>query len=119
MVSYGQSLNGYHHERVNRQVHLESSEGAPMMKSFKQHIQEIGFSGRPIRNTDPIQYMIRSILSGDMELNIVDKQPSIIKKRILRDITDITQGNLPIWMPRKFKLTKKRQTALLTQLKKY
>jgi len=34
LVSYGQSLNGYHHERVNRQVHLESSEGAPMMNSF-------------------------------------------------------------------------------------
>jgi len=87
--------------------------------SLSTYIQEIGFSGRPVRNTDPIQYMIRSILDGDMELNIVDKQPSIIKKRILRDITDITQGTMPIWMPRKFKLTKKRQTALLTQLKKY
>jgi len=89
------------------------------MKSFKQHIQEIGFSGRSVRNTDPIQYMIRSILSGDMQLNIVDKQPSILKKRILRDITDIVNGKSLIWMPKKFKLQKKRQNDLLTQLKKY
>jgi hypothetical protein len=89
------------------------------MKSFKQHIQEIGFSGRPVRNTDPIQYMIRSILSGDMQLNIVDKQPSVLKKRILRDITDIVNGKSLIWMPKKFKLQKKRQNDLLTQLKKY
>ena len=89
------------------------------MRSFKQHIQEIGFSGRPVRNTDPIQYMIRSILSGDMQLNIVDKQPSILKKRILRDITDIVNGKSLIWMPKKFKLQKKRQNDLLTQLKKY
>jgi len=103
LVSYGQSLNGYHHEDEVIQTTYTRDR----------------LLCRPIRNTDPIQYMIRSILSGDMELNIVDKQPSIIKKRILRDITDITQGTMPIWMPRKFKLTKKRQTALLTQLKKY
>ena len=87
--------------------------------SLSTYIQEVGFSGRPVRNTDPIQYMIRSILDGDMELNIVDKQPSIIKKRILRDITDIVNGKSLIWMPKKFKLQKKRQSDLTIQLKKY
>ena len=75
--------------------------------------------GKPVRNVDPIQYMIRSILSGDMKLNIVDKQPDIIKKRILRDITDIVNGKSLLWMPRKFKLKKNRQSDLLVQLKKY
>ena len=89
------------------------------MKSFKDHIQEVGYSGRSVRNTDPIQYMIRSILSGDMKLNIVDKQPDIIKKRILRDIRDIVDGKSLLWMPRKFKLQKKRQRDLTTQLKAY
>ena len=89
------------------------------MKSFKDHIQEVGYSGRSVRNTDPIQYMIRSILSGEMKLNMVDKQPNIIKKRIIRDITDIVNGNSLLWMPRKFKLQKKRQKDLLTQLKAY
>ena len=89
------------------------------MKSFKQHIQEIGYSGRSVRNVDPIQYMIRSILDGDMKLDIVDKQPSIIKKRILRDIQDIVDGKSLLWMPRKFKLQKKRQRDLTTQLKAY
>ena len=89
------------------------------MKSFKDHIQEVGYSGRSVRNTDPIQYMIRSILSGDMKLNIVDKQPDIIKKRILRDIRDIVDGKSLLWMPRKFKLQKKRQWDLTTQLKAY
>ena len=89
------------------------------MKSFKDHIQEVGYSGRSVRNTDPIQYMIRSILSGDMKLNIVDKQPDIIKKRILRDIRDIVDGKSLLWMPRKFKLQKKRQSDLTTQLKAY
>ena len=89
------------------------------MKSFKDHIQEVGYSGRSIRNTDPIQYMIRSILSGEMKLNMVDKQPDIIKKRIIRDITDIVNGKSLLWMPRKFKLQKKRQKDLLTQLKVY
>ena len=78
------------------------------MKSFKDHIQEVGYSGRSVRNTDPIQYMIRSILSGEMKLNMVDKQPNIIKKRIIRDITDIVNGKSLLWMPRKFKLQKKR-----------
>ena len=89
------------------------------MRSFKQHIQEIGFSGRPVRNTDPIQYMIRSILSGDMQLSLVDKQPSVLKKRILRDITDILNGKSLIWMPKKFKLSKKRHKDVSTQLKTY
>ena len=89
------------------------------MKSFKDHIQEVGYSGRSVRNTDPIQYMIRSILSGEMKLNMVDKQPDIIKKRIIRDITDIVNGKSLLWMPRKFKLQKKRQKDLLTQLKAY
>ena len=89
------------------------------MKSYTQYITEIGYSGRSVRNVDPIQYMIRSILSGDMKLNIVDKQPDIIKKRILRDITDIVNGKSLLWMPKKFKLQKKRQSDLLVQLKKY
>ena len=89
------------------------------MKSFKDHIQEVGYSGRSVRNTDPIQYMIRSILDGNMKLNIVDKQPSVIKARILRDIRDIVDGKSLLWMPRKFKLQKKRQKDLLTQLKVY
>jgi hypothetical protein len=89
------------------------------MKSYTQYITEIGYSGRSVRNVDPIQYMIRSILSGDMKLNIVDKQPDIIKKRILRDITDIVNGKSLLWMPKKFKLQKKRQRDLMTQLKKY
>ena len=89
------------------------------MKSYTQYITEIGYSGRSVRNVDPIQYMIRSILSGDMKLDIVDKQPDIIKKRILRDITDIVNGKSLLWMPKKFKLQKKRQRDLMTQLKKY
>ena len=89
------------------------------MKSFKDYIQEVGYSGRSVRNTDPIQYMIRSILSGEMKLNMVDKQPDIIKKRIIRDVADIVNGKSLLWMPRKFKLQKKRQKDLLTQLKAY
>ena len=89
------------------------------MKSYTQYITEIGYSGRSVRNVDPIQYMIRSILDGDMKLNIVDKQPDVIKARILRDIRDIVDGKSLLWMPRKFKLQKKRQRDLLVQLKKY
>ena len=77
---------------------------------------EIGYSGRSIRNVDPIQYMIRSILKGDMKLNIIDHQPDIIKTRIIRDITDITQGQLPMWMPAKFKLPANRKRDLIKQL---
>ena len=89
------------------------------IKSYREYIREIGYSGRSVRNTDPIQYMIRSILSGEMKLNMVDKQPDIIKKRIIRDVTDIVNGKSLLWMPRKFKLQKKRQKDLLTQLKAY
>jgi hypothetical protein len=79
---------------------------------------EIGYSGRSIRNVDPIQYMIRSILSGDMNLDIVKNQPEIIKARIIRDITDITQGQLPMWMPQKFKLPVNKKRDLIKQLSK-
>ena len=93
------------------------------MKTFKTYrakdVNEIGFSGRPVRNVDPIQYMIRGILSGDMKLNLIDKQPDTIKKRILRDLKDITTGKLPLWMPKKYKLPKKREKDLITQLRSY
>lgn len=79
---------------------------------------EVGYSGRSIRNVDPIQYMIRSILSGDMNLDIVKNQPEIIKARIIRDITDITQGQLPMWMPQKFKLPANKKRDLIKQLSK-
>ena len=79
---------------------------------------EIGYSGRSIRNVDPIQYMIRSILSGEMNLDIVKNQPEIIKARIIRDITDITQGQLPMWMPQKFKLPANKKRDLIKQLSK-
>ena len=62
--------------------------------------------------------MIRQILSGDMKLNIIDHQPDIIKTRIIRDITDITQGQLPMWMPQKFKLPANRKRDLIKQLSK-
>ena len=79
---------------------------------------EVGYSGRSIRNVDPIQYMIRSILSGEMNLDIVKNQPEIIKARIIRDITDITQGQLPMWMPQKFKLPANKKRDLIKQLSK-
>ena len=79
---------------------------------------EVGYSGRSIRNVDPIQYMIRSILSGDMNLDIVKNQPDMIKARIIRDITDITQGQLPMWMPQKFKLPANKKRDLIKQLSK-
>ena len=79
---------------------------------------EIGYSGRSIRNVDPIQYMIRSILSGEMNLDIVKNQPEIIKARIISDITDITQGQLPMWMPQKFKLPANKKRDLIKQLSK-
>ena len=77
----------------------------------------IGFSGRSIRNIDPIQYMIRSILKGDMELHIVNNQPDIIKKRILKDITDLVINKEKLlWLPKNFKLTKKKEEDLINQL---
>ena len=89
------------------------------MKKFHTYVNEVGFSGRSVRNVDPIQYMIRGILSGEFKLNMVDKQPEKIKKRILGDIRDITKGDIPIWLPKKFKLPKKRVNDLKTQLKSY
>ena len=89
------------------------------MRNFKTYVNEIGFSGRSVRNVDPIQYMIRGILSGEFKLNMVDKQPEKIKKRILGDIRDITNGKIPVWMPKKFKLPKKREKDLITQLGSY
>jgi len=83
------------------------------------YVTEVGFSGRSIRNVDPIQYMIRGILDGNMDLSIIDHQPDIIKKRIIRDISDITQGVLPMWMPRKFKLAKNKRIKLIKALKHY
>ena len=88
------------------------------MKFYSTFMAEIGYSGRSVRNTDAIQYMIRSILKGDMKLNIIDHQPDIIKTRIIRDITDITQGQLPMWMPAKIKLPANRKRDLIKQLSK-
>ena len=89
------------------------------MKKFHTYVNEGGFSGRSVRNVDPIQYMIRGILSGEFKLNMVDKQPEKINKRILRDIKELLGGDIPIWMPKKFKLSKKRAKDLETQMKSY
>lgn len=89
------------------------------MKTFRGYINEIGFDGRSVRNVDPIQMMIRGILSGQFKLNMVEKQPAMIKRRILRDIKELLGGDLPIWMPKKFKLTKKRAKDLEAQMKPY
>jgi phenylpyruvate tautomerase PptA (4-oxalocrotonate tautomerase family) len=88
------------------------------MKTYTSYMNEVGYSGRSIRNVDPIQYMIRSILSGEMNLDIVKNQPDIIKARIIRDVTDITQGQLPMWMPQKFKLPANKKRDLIKQLSK-
>ena len=53
------------------------------MKIYSDFITEIGFSGRPVRNVDPIQHMIRSILSGNMELNVIDPLTDTVKQRII------------------------------------
>ena len=89
------------------------------MKIYSDFITEIGFSGSPVRNVDPIQHMIRSILSGHMELNVIDPLTDTVKNRIIKDLSDITQGVLPMWMPRKFFMTKKRQKYLVKRLKDY
>jgi len=89
------------------------------MKIYSDFITEIGFSGRSVRNVDPIQHMIRSILSGDMELNVIDPLKDNVKQRIIRDLSYIMQGVLPMWMPRKFFMTKKRQKYLVKRLKDY
>ena len=56
------------------------------MKIYSDFITEIGFSGRSIRNVDPIQHMIRSILSGDMELDVIDPLKDNVKNRIINDL---------------------------------
>jgi len=91
------------------------------MQNFSTYVNEIGFSGRSVRNVDPIQMMIRNILSGEFKLNMVDKQPDMVKRRILGDIKLIVKGPLhyPIWLPAKFKLSKKRAKDLETQMKRY
>ena len=89
------------------------------MKIYSDFIAEIGFSGRPVRNVDPIQHMIRSILSGNMELNVIDPLTDTVKNRIIKDLSDITQGVLPMWMPQRFKLPKKQQKYLVKRLKDY
>jgi len=89
------------------------------MRKFKTFLNEIGFSGRSVRNVDPIQYMIRSILSGSEKLNLIDKQPDKMKARMLKDIKDVMSGNLPVWMPKKFKLSKKREKDLINQMRSY
>ena len=84
------------------------------------YISEIGFSGRSVRNIDPIQHTIRSILNGDIELEVaVSSLKPAVRDRIIRDLTDISQGVLPMWMPRKFKLAKMKQQKLIKALKHY
>jgi|TARA_B100001964_G_C13724605_1_gene376099 hypothetical protein len=91
-----------------------------LYSSFMNEINEIGFSGRSIRNTDPIQYQIRGILSGDFDLKkTLDIQPDNIKQRMIRDLNDITQGVLPLWMPQKFKMPKRKRDKLIKALGDY
>ena len=89
------------------------------MKIYSDFITEIGYSGMSARNVDPIQHMIRSILSGNMELDVIDPLKDNVKQRIIRDLSDITQGVLPMWMPQRFKLPKKQQKYLVKRLKDY
>ena len=89
------------------------------MKIYSDFITEIGFSGRSVRNVDPIQHMIRSILSGDMELNVIDPLKDNVKTRIIKDLSDITQGVLPMWMSHNYTLPEKRQKYLVKRLKDY
>jgi hypothetical protein len=63
--------------------------------------------------------MIRNILSGDMELNVIDPLKDNVKTRIIKDLSDITQGVLPMWMPQRFTLPKKQQKYLVKRLKDY
>jgi len=67
----------------------------------------------------PFQYTVRSILSGVLELDIVNTFNDNIKNRIIKDITDVTQGSLPMWMPHNFILPEKRQKYLVKRLKDY
>ena len=89
------------------------------MMTYSNFISEIGYSGRSVRNVDPIQQMIRGILSGNMELDVIDPLKDNVKKRIINDLSYIMQGVLPMWMPRKFILSKKRQKYLVQKLKYY
>ena len=89
------------------------------MMTYSNFISEIGYSGRSVRNVDPIQQMIRGILSGNMELDVIDPLKDNVKQRIIKDLSDITQGVLPMWMPQRFKLPKKQQKYLVKRLKDY
>ena len=78
---------------------------------------EIGYSGRSVRNTDPIQSMIRNIIDGG-DINQINSMSPGIKARIIRDLNDISQGVLPMWMPKKFKLPINKKKDLIKQLSK-
>ena len=65
------------------------------------------------------QYTVRSILSGVLELDIVNTFNDNIKNRIIKDISDITQGVLPMWMPYRYTLPEKQQKYLVKRLKDY
>ena len=67
----------------------------------------------------PFQYTVRSILSGVLELDIVNTFNDNIKNRIIKDISDITQGVLPMWMPYRYTLPEKQQKYLVKRLKDY
>ena len=84
------------------------------MKVYSTFINEIGFDGRSVRNVDPIQYQIRGILSGKLDLKkTLDMQPTGLKARMIRDLNDITQGVLPMWIPKSLKCLKERGTNSL------
>ena len=90
------------------------------MKVYSTFINEIGFDGRSVRNVDPIQYQIRGILSGKLDLKkTLDMQPTGLKARMIRDLNDITQGVLPMWMPQKFKMAKRKRDKLIKALGDY
>ena len=90
------------------------------MKVYSTFINEIGFDGRSVRNVAPIQYQIRGILSGKLDLKkTLDMQPTGLKARMIRDLNDITQGVLPMWMPQKFKMPKRKRDKLIKALGDY
>ena len=65
------------------------------------------------------QYTVQSILSGVLELDVVDTLNDNIKNRIIKDLSDITQGVLPMWMSHNYTLPEKRQKYLVKRLKDY
>jgi len=65
------------------------------------------------------QYTVQSILSGVLELDVVDTLNDNIKNRIIKDLSDITQGVLPMWMPHNYTLPEKQQKYLVKRLKDY